>query len=130
MVAASGLLVVTGAVVAAENTTFCFHRIAGADNANAIVAGTLHHFDVDAHDLSLVCMVFGFKHVVHHVGQHGANMAVGQLVEDVSPATRLLQQPPCPQQAKVLRNEALADAHLFRQIAHRSWPFKASRYQP
>lgn len=98
MVAASGLLVVSGAVVAAEDATFCFHRIAGADNADAIVAGALHHFDIDAHDLFLVYVVFRFKHVVHHVGEHGANVTVGQLIEDVSSATCLLQQSPCPQQ--------------------------------
>ena len=128
MVAAGGRLVVSGAVVAAEDATICFYRIARADNADAIVASTLYHFDVDAHHLFLVYVVFGFKHVVHHVGQHGANVTVGQLIEDVSSATCLLQQPPCPQQTKVLRNKALADADLFRKVPYRSWPLQARRY--
>jgi len=52
MVAASRLLVVSGAVVTAEDATLCFYRITGTDNTNTIVAGTLYHFDIDAHDYS------------------------------------------------------------------------------
>ena len=98
MVAAGRLLVVVGTILTAENATLGFDTIAGANDTDAIVAGALHHFDIDAHNLFLVYVVFGFKHVVHHVCQHGANVTVGQLIEDVSSATCLLQQSPRPQQ--------------------------------
>ncbi|ANC85844.1 hypothetical protein A7E77_02420 [Sphingomonas sp. NIC1] len=36
--------------------------------------------------LFLVDVVFGFQYVVHHVGEHGAHVAVGQIVEDCGSA--------------------------------------------
>ena len=54
MVAAGRLLVVVGTILTAENATLGFDTIAGANDTDAIVAGALHHLDVDAHILFLV----------------------------------------------------------------------------
>ncbi|BCI72770.1 hypothetical protein SPKIRA_36000 [Sphingomonas paucimobilis] len=77
MVATGRILMMVGAILAAEDAAIGLDTIAGADDADAVVAGALHHFDIDAHDLILVSMIFGFKHVVHHVGQHGADVTIG-----------------------------------------------------
>jgi hypothetical protein len=54
MIAAGRLLVMVGTILTAENATFGFDTVAGADDTDAIVAGALHHLDVDAHILFLV----------------------------------------------------------------------------
>ena len=54
MIAAGRLRMVIGAIVTTEDAAIGLHGIAGADDANAVGAGALHHLDIDGHDLVLM----------------------------------------------------------------------------
>jgi hypothetical protein len=130
MVATGRRFVMRGAGIAAEHPALGFDGIAGADDTDAVGAGALHHFDINGHNSVLVYVIFGFKHVIHHVGEHGTDMAIGQFVEDVPALPGLLQQSPGTQQPKMLRNQALTDANLFSKLADRPLPLETRHDQP
>ena len=123
-------LMMLRARIAAELTAVGFDARADIDDADAIGAGAFYHFNIDSHILLLVDVVFGFEHMVHHVGEHGAHVTVGQLVQHVPPLPTLLQQTPRAQQPEVLRHEALADADLIGKFTDRAGAVQACRDEP
>lgn len=61
MVTSGAGFMVRRTFVAAEHAAVGVHSIAGADDANAISAGALHHIDIDAHSIIPHWSVSGSK---------------------------------------------------------------------
>jgi len=91
------------AVLTTEDPPFGLHGVGRIDHANAIGTGALHGFDIDAHLSTLVQFIFGFQHMVDHIGEHGLDVAIRQRVEDVATLASLFEQAPGAQQPEMLQ---------------------------
>jgi len=83
MIATGAGFMMRGALVTTEHAPVGLYGIAGTDDANAVGAGALYHFNNDTHFNYSSLVGVGFQDVFDHVGEHRSDVAIRQIVKHV-----------------------------------------------